>query len=251
MTSSRPVVRIATYNIHKCRGLDRRVRPDRIADVLREINADIVALQEVVSLDGGTRDEDQARFLAEELGYSFAFGENRLYRGGRYGNVVLTRFPIGLDQNYDISAGGREARGCLRTDILFGEATLHVFNVHFGTAFFEHRQQARKLFEDGIVSHENLTGSRIVLGDFNEWLRGSVTRTLKSHLESADIRSHLGRSRTYPGVLPIFQLDHIYFDSELELEHLHLYQSRTALVASDHLPLVADLRIPTLPISLN
>jgi endonuclease/exonuclease/phosphatase family metal-dependent hydrolase len=250
MRASHPL-RIATYNIHKCRGLDRRVRPERIAAVIREIDADIVALQEVVSLEGGSPDEDQARFLAEELGYNFAFGENRLHKGGRYGNVVLTRFPIGLDLNYNITAGGREARGCLRTDILLGTSTLHVFNVHFGTAFFEHRLQARKLFDDRIVSHDNLSGPRIVLGDFNEWLRGAVSRTLKTHLEAADIRSHLRKSRTYPGVLPIFHLDHIYFDRTLQLERLHLYKSRTALVASDHLPLVADLRIPHLRAGLN
>jgi endonuclease/exonuclease/phosphatase family metal-dependent hydrolase len=244
MRKSSPKIRIATYNIHKCCGLDRRVRPDRIVDVLREIDADIVALQEVWSVEGASREADQARFLAEELGYNFAFGENRIHRGGRYGNVILTRFPIGLDRNYNISAGGREARGCLRTDILFGSEVLHIFNVHFGTAFFEHRQQARKLFEERIVSHDTLSGLRIVLGDFNEWLRGAVTRTLRTHLEAADIRHHLRKKRTYPGVLPLFHLDHIYFDRALKLEHLQLFRTRTALMASDHLPLIAELRVP-------
>jgi endonuclease/exonuclease/phosphatase family metal-dependent hydrolase len=242
-----PVVRIATYNIHKCRGLDRRVRPDRIAEVLRNINADIIALQEVVSREGGRREEDQARFLAEELGYNYAFGENRRYKDGRYGNVVLTRFPIDLNQNYNITSGTREARGCLRADIrVTSDTALHVFNVHFGTAYFEHRQQARMLFEDRILTHDNLQGPRIVMGDFNEWLRGAVSRTLTTHLVAADIRTHLKKSRTYPGVLPMFCLDHIYFDRHLSLEHLHLFRSRTALVASDHLPLVADLRVPAI-----
>src|SRR4029077_13645284 len=115
---------------------------------------------------------------------------------------------------YDITKQGREPRGCLRTDIQFNESTLHIFNVHFGTAFSEHRQQARRLFDDNIVSHNELKGSRIVLGDFNEWLRGSVTRTLRSHLQHADMK----RSRTYPGVLPLFNLAHIYFDPALKLE---------------------------------
>jgi endonuclease/exonuclease/phosphatase family metal-dependent hydrolase len=251
MINTLPAVRIATYNIHKCRGLDRRVRPDRIVKVLQEVNADIIALQEVVSIEGASREEDQARFVAEELGFRFAFGSNREYNGGRYGNVVLTRFPIEDHCNYDISTGGRENRGCLRTDIALNGAMLHVFNVHFGTAFREHRKQARKLFDDNIVSHHALSGHRVVLGDFNEWLRGGVTRTLSAHLERADIRSHLNKSRTYPGALPLFHLDHIYFDRTLLLERLHLHRSRTALIASDHLPLVADLQIQFDSSSLN
>jgi endonuclease/exonuclease/phosphatase family metal-dependent hydrolase len=219
------------------------VRPDRIVEVLRELRADIVALQEVVSLEGGAREEDQARFVAGELGLHFAFGENQLHNGGRYGNVILTRFPIEGHQNYDISAGGRERRGCLRTDVRFHNDTLHIFNVHFGTRFFEQRKQARKLFDDGIVVNEDLRGPRIVLGDFNEWLRGSVTSTLTAHLDKANVRHHLKRSRTFPGRFPIFRLDHIYFDRKLRLKRLARHRTRTAMVASDHLPLVAELSL--------
>ncbi|HEX4997983.1 MAG TPA: endonuclease/exonuclease/phosphatase family protein, partial [Terriglobia bacterium] len=161
MNTPCPVVRVATYNIHKCRGMDGRVRPDRIVAVLAEVNADIVALQEVVSIDGGERELDQARFVAEELGYEFAFGENRRHNGGRYGNVVLTRFPIQAHRNYDISTGrGRENRGCLRTDVNLKTNTLHVFNAHFGTRFFEQREQARMLVEEGILTGEELEGPR-------------------------------------------------------------------------------------------
>jgi endonuclease/exonuclease/phosphatase family metal-dependent hydrolase len=223
--------------------MDRRVRPDRIVQVLRETYPDIIALQEVVSREDGFPEEDQARFLAEELGFYFAFGENRRHNGGRYGNVVLTRFPIQGHQNYDISAGGRERRGCLRTDVRFAEEVLHVFNVHFGTRFFEQRKQARKLIEEGIVTNKELCGPRIVLGDFNEWLRGSVTSTMTAHLDKANVRRNLKRSRTYPGPFPIFRLDHIYFDRTLRLKRLYRHKSRTALVASDHLPLVADLAL--------
>ena len=245
-----PFIRIVTYNIHKCRGMDRRVRPDRIVKVLSELRADIVALQEVVSIEGFSREQDQARFVAEELGFHFAFGENRRHLGGRYGNVVLTRFPIQSHQNYDISAGGRERRGCLRADLRYDDGTLHVFNVHFGTRFFEQRRQARKLIDEGIVTSADLLGPRIVLGDFNEWLRGSVTSTLSAHLNKANTRRNLKRSRTYPGPIPIFRLDHIYHDRTLRLKRLYRHKSRTALVASDHLPLVADLAVDDL-ISAN
>jgi endonuclease/exonuclease/phosphatase family metal-dependent hydrolase len=243
LRTSQQSIRVVTYNIHKCRGLDRRVRPGRIVDVLAEIDADIIALQEVLSIEGRSREADQTRFIAEELDFGFAFGETRQLRGGRYGNLILTRFPIRIHRNYDITMAGRGPRGCLRTDVQFGAAMLHIFNVHLGTALSEHRAQARRLLDERIINHGDLTGARIVLGDFNEWLRGSVSKTLRSHLEWADIRHHLHRSRTYPGVLPFLLLDHIYFDPILRLERLHLYKRRKAIIASDHLPLVADFQI--------
>ena len=242
MSNTHHVLRVATYNIHKCQGLDRRVLPGRIVDVLTKIDADIIALQEVLSIEGAGREKDQARFIAEELGFHYAIGENRQLKGGTYGNVVLSRFPIQVDRNFDITRPGCEQRGCLRTDIEVDGSTIHVFNVHFGTAFQEHRQQARRLFEDGIVNDDALLGSRIVMGDFNEWAKGAVTRTLRLHLNHADTREHLRKSRTYPGVLPLVTLDHIYFDNGFVLQDLHLYKGRPALVASDHLPLVANFR---------
>jgi endonuclease/exonuclease/phosphatase family metal-dependent hydrolase len=233
-------IRVVTYNIHKCKGLDRLTRPGRIAAVLRRIDPDIIALQEVVRIEGGKPEGDQARFIAEELKFNMVFGQTRPFRRGRYGNAILTRFPVVGHHSYDITARGREPRGCLRTDIQVDDLLLHVFNVHLGTAFFEHRTQARRLFEDRIVNSEDLAGPRIVMGDFNEWLRGSVSRTLGSHLESADIRLHLKKSRTYPGVLPLVHLDHIYFDSVLTLRRMHLHKGRESWIASDHLPMVAD-----------
>ncbi|MCA1555366.1 MAG: endonuclease/exonuclease/phosphatase family protein, partial [Acidobacteria bacterium] len=136
------MLRIVTYNVHKCRGLDRRVRPARIASVLREIDADVIALQEVLSIGGeAAREMNQARFIAEELGYDYCIGENRRLSGGAYGNVILSRLPWRHVHNYDITWRGRERRGCLRVDIETGNGggaagnLLHLFNVHLGTAY--------------------------------------------------------------------------------------------------------------------
>lgn len=235
-------VRIATYNIHKCRGLDRRVRPARIVRVLRELAADVIALQEVVSIHGQD-EQDQARFIAAELGYHYRLGENRRLYGGAYGNLLLSRFPLRAIRNHDITVDRREQRGCLRADIDVEETTLHVFNVHLGTSFFERRQQIQTLIGSGILHSSELEGVRIVLGDFNEWTRGLTSRLLSAHFQSVDLRTHLGRSRTYPGLIPFLHLDHIYFDAGLKLERLMLHRSRTALIASDHLPLVADFHL--------
>lgn len=244
MSERRDRVRVVTYNIHRCHGLDRRVRPARIVEVLREIDADVIALQEVVSVEGGQREHDQARFIAEEMEMDYCLGENRKHWGGAYGNVVLSRFPLREWTNYDLSVHGREPRGCLRADVDVGHGRLlHIFNVHLGTALLERRHQGRKLINEAILNNHTLGGTRIMLGDFNEWTRGLTTRLLNAHLKSADIRAHLRRAKTYPGVLPFLHLDHIYFDDHLEVERLSLHRSRTALVASDHLPLVADFSV--------
>jgi endonuclease/exonuclease/phosphatase family metal-dependent hydrolase len=238
-------LRVATYNVHRCRGMDNRLRPDRIVCVLREIGADIVALQEVVSADDGGAEAHQARYIADGLGLNWTLGENRKLEGAAYGNVVLSRFPLTVVTNHDISVGRRERRGALHTDVrVTEEDPVHVFNIHLGTAFLERRHQGRRLSDrnGGILHNEELKGPKIVLGDFNEWTSGLATRLLGSHLKSVDIKKHLGRSKTYPAFLPFLHLDHIYYDGPLELEGLVLHRSRTALVASDHLPLVADFR---------
>lgn len=244
MGEGRALLRIATYNVHKCQGLDRRVRPGRIAAVLREVDADIIALQEVVNIEGASHEQHQARFLADELGLAFHLGENRRHQGGAYGNVVLSRYPIRRVCNHDITWRWREPRGCLRVDVEVGDALIHIFNVHLGTAFVERRHQGRQLVGGEILGSRELHGPRVVLGDFNEWTHGLASRLLGEELESADLRRHLRRGRTYPGAFPLLHLDHIYYDSALELEQLSLHKSLTALVASDHLPLVADFRLP-------
>jgi endonuclease/exonuclease/phosphatase family metal-dependent hydrolase len=139
---------------------------------------------------------------------------------------------------------GRERRGCLRADLeLEGLGLLHVFNVHLGTAFLDAGTRLENSWIGPYSKTKNWAARASLLGDFNEWTRGLTTKLLSAHLKSADIRSLLQRSKTYPGVMPILHLDHIYFEDSLEMESLNLHRSRRALMASDHLPLYATLKI--------
>jgi endonuclease/exonuclease/phosphatase family metal-dependent hydrolase len=236
--------RVTTYNIHKCRGLDRRVHPMRIASVLKQIQPDIVALQEVVGMDEPEREYNQVHAIAEELGYDFRIGENRRLRGAAYGNALLSKFPIVEDQNHDLTCRKYEPRGCLEVKIAPREDTLlQIYNVHLGTAFLERRFQARRLCDVINNRDSDVLPKRIVLGDFNEWTRGLATQMLSRHLTSAEPEQRFGRARTYPGVFPLLHLDHIYHDPGLRVKKIAVHRSPLALLASDHLPIVADFTL--------
>jgi len=126
-------------------------------------------------------------------------------------------------------------------DIELDEHTLHLYNVHLGTAFLERRYQAERL---GSIVHDRRVGvPKVVLGDFNEWMRGLATEILSARLQSIDLRAHLRRRRTYPGVFPVLHLDHIYYEGSVDVVKVDLPRTRQSLMASDHLPLVADLRV--------
>jgi endonuclease/exonuclease/phosphatase family metal-dependent hydrolase len=238
-------IRIATYNIHKCRGLDGRVSAARIARVLKEVNADIVALQEVLDTRGKLPSAHQSEFIAGELQMHSCTGINRQHRGGNYGNAILSRFPITDFSNYDLSVLGREPRGCLRANIdLKGTESLQLFNVHLGTSYKERRHQASLLCSPGLLLNPAWKENRIVLGDFNEWTRGLATRLLNQHFYSVKIEKKLSFLQTYPGFFPFLHLDHIYFEPGLQLINTRLHRSRRSLIASDHLPIVAEFVIP-------
>jgi len=154
---------------------------------------------------------------------------------------VLSRLPIVQHLEHDLSWKTCEPRRMQRVDIAANGCTLHVYNVHLGTALLERRHQAERLA--AIVSDRHIAGPKLVLGDFNEWMRGRATLLLREKLNSVDLRNYLRRRRTYPGVFPILHLDHIYYTGRIEVIGIELPRTRMALVASDHLPLVADVRL--------
>jgi len=232
-------VRIATYNVHRCRGMDGRTRPDRIASVLRRIGADVVALQEVVG--AGPRGGGHAEAIGAALGMGWVMTPARLLRDHQFGNAVLSRFPITDHVGHDLSWKTCEPRRLQRADIAIDGWTLHVYNVHLGTAILERRHQAERLAT--IVTDRHVTGPKLVLGDFNEWMRGLVTTLMSARLNSVDLGNYLPRRRTYPGLFPLLHLDHIYYAGRVEIVGIELPRTPLALMASDHLPLVADIRI--------
>jgi len=225
---SRELLRVATYNIHRGRGLDGRVSLRRIAEVLRQVNADVIGIQEIY--------ETQAEHLARELGMQLVTGVTVHRSDGACGNAVLTHLPLQGVATFDLSVRTREARGGIRVDLGFHQQALHIFNVHLGLRGRERAEQVKWLVERHIL-WDDRTGPRIVIGDLNEWFPGRVGRALRREFTSLRLR------RTHPALLPLWPLDRIYWDHAVRGETLRVHQTRLSRVASDHLPLVATLRI--------
>ena len=195
-----------------------------------------------ITRDGASRIIKPA-YLAERARLLLRGRRDAQTRGGVYGNVTLSRWKFDLVRPLDLTVIGREERGALRTDIHLANHVLHVFNVHLGVAHRERRRQAVRLMDRDLLRAVDIRGPRIVLGDFNEWTHGLVTRTLSAEFHLTDLRLHLAWTRAYPALLPLLHLDHIYFDHHMQVESARFHRSRLALIASDHLPLVADFKM--------
>lgn len=226
-------LRIATYNIHRCIGGDGQNSRARIAEVLRQIDPDVTALQEVPIGHGGP--EDILGKLADSIGAQATAGPTLLESKGAYGNAVLTKsHPSGV-KRLDISVPGREPRGAMTVLLTVRSRLVRIVTTHLGLRPSERRYQMQRLLTllDGEKSL--LT---IVLGDFNEWFCRA------RHLQWLNLR--LGKSPappTFPSRRPLLALDRIWVNPSDRLLALHPYRTRTARIASDHLPLVAKVRV--------
>jgi endonuclease/exonuclease/phosphatase family metal-dependent hydrolase len=230
-------VKIATYNVHKCVGLDRRQSVDRIARVIRQIDPDVVALQEVVRQFGRHDDHDQAAALAERLGMQMLMGTAIEGPDFEYGNVVLTRMPVAGHEKYDLSCRSYEPRAIQRVDIEIDGGLLHFYNTHLGTTYAERCEQSRRLVQTEILEASHPEHPQVLVGDFNDWFRGTPSRLLGDHLY--DATRHM--KPTYPSVAPVLRLDRIYVNHHVRARRVWAHTTPLARLASDHVPIVAVL----------
>ncbi len=228
------LMRIATYNIHRAIGRDKQQDPDRIAAVLRELNADIVALQEVGYESG--RPGNVLEHLAEAMQARVIEGVTLLDERGNYGNAILTRLPLSNLHLHDISVVGREPRGAIDMTLQVNTVELQIIATHLGLRPGERRQQVERLIALFDASSAKI---KILLGDLNEWfLWGRPLRSLYR------VFGRTPAPPTFPVRWPWFALDRVWVQPLSVLEQLQVHKSAMASQASDHLPLVAELRVP-------
>jgi endonuclease/exonuclease/phosphatase family metal-dependent hydrolase len=230
-------MRIATYNVHSCVGRDGRRDPDRIARVIAELDADVVALQEFTyDADIALETRDPLELTSSLSGYQCALGPTLARKAHSFGNVLLTRHPIRELRRIDLSMERREPRGALATTIEIDGVELHVLSTHLGLRLGERRFQVSRILE-----HVESLGSAFVavLGDFNDWLPGrSVVHALEARLGKAP------RPRSFPVVWPFLALDRVWVQPQRALREVFAHRSPLARRASDHLPVVGILDPP-------
>lgn len=219
-------LRVATYNIHGAVGLDRRHDLDRVMDVINELEADIVGLQEVAV----TEDADSVELIAEASGYAVVAGPNIVSPGCRFGNLLLSRWPVAEFRLLDLSIPSREPRGAIDARIEVRATTLQIVVTHLGLRRVERRRQLGMLRDAVNVDSR----PSVILGDLNAPTRRELRRA------GLDGRRALA-PRSFPANAPIFALDRIWAYPDSMLRSVHAHRSRLSRVASDHLPVVADL----------
>lgn len=226
------ILRVATYNIHACVGGDRRYDPDRVLSVLREIDADILALQEVGGRFVG--DVEQVRYFEEALGMGMVYGPNLIRRKAQFGNALFVRGRVLRSDLVNLSVIRVEPRGAIDAVVEVKGHVVRVLATHLGLLRRERRAQIACLAERLAQVHHPLT---LLLGDFNifGWERAALTRI--------GAPPRLPRLRSFPARRPLVSLDRIWAIPNDRILETRLHRSRTSRTASDHLPLVAGLRL--------
>ena len=242
------MLRIMTYNVHRCVGVDRKLDPGRIAAVIAQSRPDIVALQEVDVGRSRTGGVDQAHAIAARLGMAFHFNAALKVQEEQYGDAILTSGELTL-----IKAGALpgspdfrrlEPRGVLWVNIRIGERRLQVLNTHLGLVPHEQRAQALALAGPEWIGGALRRDPLIVLGDFNATPHQAVYRTLAGRLNDARISVESARaSPTFPSRLPMLAIDHVFVSEDVQVKAVRAITAPLARVASDHLPLIVDFAL--------
>lgn len=224
---------LASYNIHRCFGTDGRYAPERTAEVIDALDADVIGLQEVdmrLLVDGRA----QLDFLAATLSFDAVAGPNIKGRRGKFGNALLTRWPVLTVRRADLSVRHYEPRGAIVTELDVAGEKLRVVVTHLGLNAAERRLQVRHLLAALDEGGDDIP--TIIMGDFNEW------RPTRGALRAIDRR--FGTSlmpRTFPSRLPLLPLDRIWAWPGAGLKRLSVYATPLSRITSDHLPLRAEV----------
>lgn len=221
---------VATYNVHRCVGRDGRHDPARIRAVIDELDADVLALQELEwRPEAALHVLDE---LARDTGYTPVAGPTLFRADGHYGNALLTRLAVRRVDRLDLSVPGREARGAIDAGLEAEWGAVRVLATHLGLRAGERRAQMQQLLEALSVT----PAPTVLMGDLNEWfLWGRPLRWLRAHFGQAPAPA------TFPAQWPVLALDRIWVEPEQMLREVRTHRSPLARLASDHLPLLGVL----------
>lgn len=218
---------LATYNIHACIGADGRFDPYRTARVLCELNADVIALQEVEHHQIG--ELNVLEFLAAETGTSAIAGPTLQRTNRHYGNALLSKLPVLSYDLVNLTWSGHEPRGAIDAVLRYDNQRMRVIATHLGLSPGERRRQVRQLLARLQAQDAEIV---VLMGDLNEWfLWGRILRWLHARFQPTP------KYATFPARWPLLALDHLWVSPRRRLSKLEVHFSKLSRRASDHLPL--------------
>jgi endonuclease/exonuclease/phosphatase family metal-dependent hydrolase len=230
------MVRVASYNIRKAIGTDRRRRPERIIEVLNEVGADIVALQEADRRFGAREAALPLHLLEEHSDYApVPFGA-RAGSLGWHGNAILVRRGMRVQDHFMLHLPSLEPRGAVLAEVETRRGPLRVVGMHLDLSGLWRRQQAHAILHHVASRHAGLP--TVMMGDLNEWsARSGCLRDFGAHHVFAET------GRSFHARNPIARLDRIMVSPSIRIREAGVHNSATARVASDHLPIWADVEV--------
>ncbi len=237
-------MRVLIFNIHHGKGMDRKLDLSRIKDVIQSSQADIIGLNEVdQAFSKRSQFVNQAMWLADELNMNYRFGstisiqKKKNSTAREYGNALLTRFPIVSSRNHKFDFLPRlvEARGLLEVDVQVNNSALSCFVTHLSFTPLQHLKQSTYIIEE-VKKKRNPT---IVMGDWNMKPYSASWREVSSYL--IDVNNGQGHNHTFPSNRPFMKLDYIFVSKELKV--VSAKALKTDILASDHLPYLAEIEI--------
>ncbi len=248
------LLRVVTYNVHRCIGTDGRLSPQRIAEVIASCQADIVALQELDVGRARTGGIDQADVIARELDMEMHFHPAVRVGQELYGNAILSALPL-----RPVKAGllpglrrwpNLEPRGAIWSLIGADGGSLQVINTHLGLLGRERLAQVEALLGPEWLGHGDCRGPIILLGDLNAGPSSPACRSLASRFKEARrLVQPSRRHATFPTRAPFLCIDHVFVSHHIDVLRATAVRTPLTRVASDHLPLVVDVQTAALPYS--
>lgn len=232
--SELPIFKVASYNMRKGIGLDRRRDPVRVLNVLQEMDADIIALQEADRRFGTRASAIPLEMIEGESDYTPVMLENRPLSLGWHGNALLVRKGIEVEESHMLRLPALEPRGAVAATLRIAGQRLQVVGMHLDISGLRRRHQAR-----AILSHldEGEDLPAILMGDCNEWrpAGGCLNDFAASH-------HMVDTGQSFPSRRPLARLDRIFASPQLQPVQSGVHSSLLAARASDHLPIWATFR---------
>ena len=242
-------LRVMTYNVHRCTGIDRRTSPERIAHIVRHYAPDVVALQELDVFRARTNREHQVRLLADSLDMHFLFFPAVREAHEHYGDALLSRLPLTPVQVNRLPSPRRrrpyEPRAAIWAEIILDGRPIQIMNTHLGLGRRERLLQIQALLGHDWLGSPQCGAPLVLCGDFNTLPRSRSYFQLTSALRDCEsLMRGPRRKQTFPASYPLYRIDYIFVSREWEVRDIFVPRSRMLKVASDHLPVIADLELP-------